>query len=115
MPLVEKPLVLSAAWGGERQNSSVGFDVGFSEAARCIGTRSYLEPNRDSLQKPIGGLSVMALFTINNRPEVEPLIPPLYKGGIDCSEHNSSPTGKGKNRAKTNIFHFAFYSLENFE
>jgi hypothetical protein len=56
MPLIEKPLVLSAASGGERQRSSVGFDMGYSETAQYIGTRSYLEPNSGSLQKTIEGV-----------------------------------------------------------
>jgi hypothetical protein len=55
MPLIEKPLVLSAAQGGERQRSSLSFDTGYSAKAHCIGTPSYLEPNSGSLQKPIGG------------------------------------------------------------
>ena len=51
--------------------------------------RTYLQPNRNTMQKPVGGLSVMALFTANNRPaEVEPLIPPLNKGAIVSTEHN---------------------------
>jgi hypothetical protein len=37
MPLVEKPLVLSAAQGGERQRSSLSFDTGYSAKAHCIG------------------------------------------------------------------------------
>jgi hypothetical protein len=49
--------------------------------AQCTGNPAYLEPNRDSLQKPIGGLSVLALFTTKN------MQPALYKGAIVFSEH----------------------------
>jgi len=51
---------------------------------------SYLEPNSESMQKPIGGLSVLALFTTNSMLKVEPKLPSLNKGAIDCTEHNSS-------------------------
>jgi ribosomal protein L37AE/L43A len=37
MPLVEKPLVLSAAQGGERQRSSLSFDTGYSAKAQRTG------------------------------------------------------------------------------
>jgi hypothetical protein len=47
---------LSAASGGERQRSSVGSDTGYSEKAQCTGKPAYLEPNSNSMQKPIGGL-----------------------------------------------------------
>ena len=110
MPLIEKPLVLSTALGGERQRSSVGFDMGYSEAVQCIGTHSYLESNSQSLQKPVGG----RLFSTSNRQaNVEPLIPPLYKGGIVCSEQISAPTRSGKTRAKTNISRTATYCPVN--
>jgi hypothetical protein len=56
MPLIEKPLVLSAAQGGERQRSSLSLHTGYSAEAHCIGTPSYLPPNSRSLQKPIDGV-----------------------------------------------------------
>jgi hypothetical protein len=37
MPLIEKPLVLSAAQGGERQRSSLSFDTGYSAKAQRTG------------------------------------------------------------------------------
>ena len=46
-----------------------------------LKTRTYLEPNRNSLQKPIGGLSRTTL------PELYKA--PLNKGAIDKTEHNS--------------------------
>jgi hypothetical protein len=39
---------------------------------------AYLPPNSQSMQKPIEGLSAMALFTAKNRPAKVP----LNKGGI---------------------------------
>jgi len=88
MPLDEKPLVLSAALGGERQRGSLSISLGYSAKAHSTGKPAYLHPNRNTLQKPIGGLSVMALFIAINRPaEVES----IYRGGISHREHNSSP------------------------
>jgi hypothetical protein len=58
--------------------------------------RTYLEPNSSSLQKPVRGLSAPALFsTINRQAKVEPLIPPLNKGGIVSTEHNRSRSFHG--------------------
>ena len=35
---------------------------------------AYLQPNSDSMLKPVGGLSVIALFTANNRQaKVQPI------------------------------------------
>jgi hypothetical protein len=40
--------------------------LGYSFEPHCIGSlRSYLKPNRNSLQKPIGGRSLMPLFWVN--------------------------------------------------
>ena len=47
--------------------------------------RTYLQPNRNTLQKPVGGLSALALHC---PVKVEPLIPPLNKGAIVSTEHN---------------------------
>ena len=48
--------------GGESQNGRLGFGVGCSVRAQCICTQekaeavpAYLEPNRNTMQKPIGG------------------------------------------------------------
>jgi hypothetical protein len=46
--------------GGENQRSSINHVMGYSEKAQCTGKQAYLEPNRNSLQKPIGGRSVFA-------------------------------------------------------
>jgi ribosomal protein L37AE/L43A len=78
MPLVEKPLVLSAAQGGERQRSSLSFDTGYSAKAHCIGNPA-------------------STFT----PKFN-----LYIRGYRQKSHNSTPTRKSKSRAKTNIFRF---------
>src|SRR3972149_11288565 len=47
---------------------------------------AYLEPNRNRMQKPIGGRSVMALFTTKNR---QAKVQPINRGGIDCRERIS--------------------------
>jgi hypothetical protein len=43
-----------------------------------------LEPISQSMQKPIEGRSVMALFTAIN---LQAKVQPINKGAIDCSEH----------------------------
>ena len=47
----------------------------------CTGKPSYLEPISDSLQKPIGGLPALALFTTKNRT-CHTKVQPIYRGGI---------------------------------
>jgi tRNA(Ile2) C34 agmatinyltransferase TiaS len=56
------------------------------------------------MQKTVGGLHASALC--RNSMQFS-----IYKGAIVFAEHNSSPTRKGENRAKTNISRFALYSL----
>jgi hypothetical protein len=42
--------------GGESQRSNNSFSLGYSEKVpNATGKLSYLKPNRDSMQKPIGG------------------------------------------------------------
>ena len=53
-------------WGGESQESKGLFYVGCSIYAQFIGKPSYLEPNSGSMQKPIGGLSALAVFATNS-------------------------------------------------
>ena len=67
--------------------------IGVKTAQKYVENRrrTYLQPNRNTMQKPIGGLSLLALFSTNNRPaKVEPLIPPLNKGAI-VSESTTAP------------------------
>ena len=88
MPLIEKPLVLSAAQGGERQRSSLSFDTGYSAEAHCIGTPSYLEPNSGSLQKPIEG-SILLLKNVEDRSAI---------GGFRNQKHaEKNPCAPSKN------------------
>ena len=65
--------------------------------ARCIGTRSYLEPNSQSMQKPIGGLSEK----IEDRSAI---------GGSRNQKHAEKTQRhsikKRQSRAKTNISQF---------
>jgi hypothetical protein len=68
-------------WGGDFQGGSLTHSSGYSAKAQCTGKPSYLEPNSRYMQKPIGGLSVLALFTTKN------MQPALYKGAIDGAEH----------------------------
>jgi hypothetical protein len=44
------------------------------------------------MQKPIEGLSVLAFFTLNSmqKSSAESHAVSLYKGAIDCTEHNST-------------------------
>ena len=51
--------VLVCMWGGESQGERIGFSVGYSEEAQCIGNRlegtAYFAPNRNTVQNPKGG------------------------------------------------------------
>jgi len=55
--------------GGENQQTSLNSSTGYSATTQRKGKPSYLEPNRDSMQKPIEGRS----------PQ---LLPELYKETI---------------------------------
>jgi hypothetical protein len=77
---------LSAASGGERQRKSASSDTGYSEKAQCTGTPAYLEPNSNTLQKPIGGLSALAFSTVTHMFHSK--VQPINKGGIDKKSHN---------------------------
>jgi len=68
MPLFQKDLqlVLSAALGGERQRISLSIVSGYSAKLQC----TYLEPNSNSMQKPIGGLSASPAKTIEDRSRI---------------------------------------------
>ena len=46
--------------GGENRQTSLNQGTGYSSKAKCTGTPAYLEPNSNGMQKPIGGLSVLA-------------------------------------------------------
>ena len=46
--------------GGESQKSKALLNAGYSIKAQCTGKPAYLKPNSNSMQKPIGGLSVLA-------------------------------------------------------
>ena len=102
MPLIEKPLVLSAALGGERQRSSVGFDTGYSEKAHCIGKPAYLEPNSNSMQKPIEG-SILLLKNVEDRSAIGGSRNQKHAEKTERSSHSQTPHKTGKTRAKTNI------------
>ena len=60
-------LFLVKSLGGESQKASLNQVTGYSKKAQCTGNPAYLEPNRNTLQKSIGGRSVLALFTAINR------------------------------------------------
>jgi hypothetical protein len=52
--------------GGENRQTSLNPIKGYSDKAECTGAPAYLEPNSQSLQEPIEGLSLLALSaTIN--------------------------------------------------
>jgi len=42
--------------GGEIQQTSLNRNMGYSDKAHCTGNPAYLEPNSNSMQKPIEGL-----------------------------------------------------------
>ena len=49
---------------------------------------AYLEPNSDSLQKPVEGLSFWRFSQPKtSHAKVQPKFHALYKGGIVCREH----------------------------
>jgi len=74
--------------GGENQQGSLIKVTGYSVTAHCTGKPAYLEPNSNSMQKPIGGLSVLAFSATKSmlKPadgfSSELYIVPLYKGAI---------------------------------
>jgi hypothetical protein len=49
--------------GGESQKASLNQVTGYSTKAQRIGKPAYLEPNSDSMQKPVEGLSKALLFS----------------------------------------------------
>jgi len=57
---------LVMVWGGERKDSKGLFYVGCSIYAQFIGKPAYLEPISQSMQKPIGGLSALAVSATNS-------------------------------------------------
>jgi hypothetical protein len=61
--------------GGESQRARLNQVTGYSMKAQCTGKPAYLEPNRDSMQKPIGGLSPQPLSELYKAP--------LNKGAIE--------------------------------
>ena len=58
---MQERTLLVMVWGGERKDSKGLLYVGCSVYAQSIGKPAYLEPNSGSLQKPIEGLSLLAL------------------------------------------------------
>ena len=49
--------------GGDCSRGGVIFDSGYSSKAQCTGNPiAYLEPNRNTLQKPKRGRSLFAIF-----------------------------------------------------
>jgi hypothetical protein len=74
--------------GGENQQTSLNRNMGYSDQAHCTGNPVYLEPNSRSMQKPIGGRSVLALFTTKNKT-CHTKVQPINNGGIACSKRVS--------------------------
>ncbi len=82
--------------GGEIQQDTINHHTGYSEKAKRTGSQAYLEPNSNRMQKPIGGLPVLAFSTTKNKPchtKAQPIYS-LYKGAIDCSKQQpkTNPT-----------------------
>ena len=66
--------------GGEIQRDILTNNTGYSATAQRIGKPSYLEPNRQSMQKPIEGRVVLPAASTKNNPAA------LNKGGCSFSE-----------------------------
>jgi molybdopterin synthase sulfur carrier subunit len=76
---------------GEKPESQPEPFLGLFFMPDSLAIPSYLDPNSGSLQKPIGGRSVLAPKPTNgiikNRVlGIQPVFQPLNKGGIDCSK-----------------------------
>ena len=92
--LVEKPMLnntFQLVFKGGDIRRIVRLEPAFQSAPHWIAKPepSYLEPNRNTMQKPIGGLSVMALFSTKNS-QSQTKVEPIYKGAIVCRERISS-------------------------
>jgi hypothetical protein len=61
--------------GGETQQTSLNQGTGYSNKAKRTISQAYLELNSNSMQKPVGGLSVLADFPTNSNSHA------LNKGG----------------------------------
>jgi hypothetical protein len=81
--------------GGENQQTSLNSSTGYSVEAECTGKPAYLEPNSNSMQKPIGGRSRIGC-TVNQKHAAKTqkttntTSQPIYRGGISSAEHNST-------------------------
>jgi len=64
------------------------FPINELHTRRKEDNHSYLEPISQCMQKPIGGRSVMALFTTKNKA-CHTKVQPIYRGGIACSKRIS--------------------------
>jgi len=92
--------------GGESQQGSLSHVSGCSVNAHRIGKRSYLEPIRNTMHRPIEGLSekiegevTIDAETVQKHVENQPNPPhPDYlkyiKGGYRQKSHNSSQRNK---------------------
>ena len=80
--------------GGECGRGGVIFDSGYSRA-HCIGNHAnvesaaaYLEPNRNTLQKPKRGRSLFAISAaISALKNSTAAFEPINRGGIGHREH----------------------------
>ena len=70
--------------GGESQKNKALLNTGYSDKAHCTGKPAYQEPNRNSMQKPVGGLSQTASENYIKKeyksPQAQPF--PLLKGKV---------------------------------
>jgi hypothetical protein len=57
--------------GGETQQTSLNSSTGYSDKAKGTGKPAYLEPNSNSMQKPIeGAIRVCFAETIEDRARI---------------------------------------------
>ncbi len=78
--------------GGENQRGIVILVRGYSEKAHCIGktTRTYLHPNRDSLQKPIGGRVAVGKSSAQKHTKI-----PSQRSYLDPIRNSMQKKGEG--------------------
>src|SRR3990170_3863802 len=84
--------------GGENRQNSLNQGTGYSSKAECTGAPAYLEPNSNTMQKPIEGLPVLTPFQSKNNP-CHAKVQPIYKGAIVLQSTSVPPTFSA-NRAK---------------
>jgi len=98
--------------GGENQQGSLIKVTGYSVTAHCTGKPAYLEPNSNSMQKPIGGLLAL-LKNVEDRSAIGGSRNQKHAEKTERNSHSQTPHKTGKTQAKTNISRTATYCPVN--